>query len=203
MSNPFYSILIIIVSLGFSFFYVKPEYDTSRGGRDNLATLDATLKNTGQIQTLIDQTANTMSSIDAEKLSRFSVFLPETTDPLRLANNIQHIGLSHGIFLQKIKVGDPTKLSEAQPVSGSEGFPVGGVPAAASTPKYATIKTTFSFTTSDTAFKAFLGDIEKNLGLMNVTALTFAPVDTATTGKKTSSNSLYQYDVEIETYSLN
>lgn len=204
MSNPIISFLIIVLSLGFGFFYVKPAYDSAEGRRTDLTTLAETLKNSGEIQALVDQTANTMSGIDADKLTRFSVFLPETTDALRLANNIQHIALSHNITLDKVKVGDPSKAPLVQSTEGVNAgiaAAVSGVQAAAQ--KYATTRTVLAFKANDVAFGAFLGDIERSLGLMDVTMLSLIPVADTQGLKNVPSIPQYQYEIEVDTYSLN
>jgi hypothetical protein len=208
MSNPIISILVLLLSFGFGFFYVKPEYDTMQQRRNDSVVLDATLQSTNEIQSLIQQTGKTLTGINPTDLSRFSVFLPESIDPLRLANNLQHIGFSHGIALTKIKVGASSKTPQIAPdqvaASGIQNV-AAGVAATATAQKYATTATTFDFNASDSAFNAFLGDIEKNLGLMNVTELTFTPVaQTDSTGKVIkSSGPQYLYSMTIETYSLN
>lgn len=199
MNKPLYSTIILILSLGFGFFYVKPQFDITGQHRADIATLDDTLKGTGQIQLLIQQTEKTLGGIDANQLSRFSVFLPETIDPLRLANNLQQIGFSHSIMLGKIKVWESANL----PVAGTTASALGGVVATPKLQKYVTTKTSFDFTASNESFQAFLSDIERNLGLMNVTSLSFVPVAASTDPKiKGPTSPLYQYSVEIETYSL-
>lgn len=189
------------MSLIFGFFYVKPAYDITTGRRADLTTLDATLKSTSQIQTLISQTENTLNAIDPAAQKRFSVFLPATADSIRLANNIQHIGQAHTIVIDKIKGSD-----QARSAPGGTGIQAvaSDINAAAKAKKYVTTKTEFSFTTSDDLFRAFLADLEKNLGLMNVTSLSFtsAPEAVDPLKVKRSTAPQYLYTIIIETYSL-
>lgn len=202
MANPIISIIVIILSLGFSFFYVTPEYAITQKRSVDITTLDRTLKDAGEIQSLINQTETTLNSINPVELSRFAVFLPETTDTLRLANNIQHVGIAHGITIEQLKVDDTSKKGQSADLSGVQGV-AADVSTKTSTPQYTTVKTTFSMTTSDEAFRAFLADLEKNLGIMNVTTLTFTPVTDAASGKiARSAAPQYKYSVAIETYAL-
>lgn len=205
MSNPFFSIIAILASIGFGFFYVKPAYDTMRGRQGDLATLSETLQNTKEIQSLIDKTGKTMDSLDPTELARFAVFLPDTTDPIRLANNIQRMGMLRGIFLGKITIDTDSKnTTGGQNVNVAPAKTAAGQKGTAAQPKYVTTKTAFSFAASDDAFRGFLGDLEKNLGLMNVTSLTFSPVPEGDSGGKVKKLLVpqYQYTIEIETYSL-
>lgn len=203
MSNPFISFLVIILSAGFGFFYVKPSYDTVQQRRIDVAKLDVTLKDTSAIQTLIDQTEKTLGNIDQTELSRFMIFLPQTTDAIGLANNIQHIALGRGIVISDIKV------VESKPKTGSDqqsgiGDVAAGVKAAVSAPTYGTTKTTFTLISNTEAFRLFLGDLEKSLGLMNVTSLSFAPASDSKENQKVKrvGAPVYQYSLEVETYSL-
>lgn len=203
MTNPIFSIITIILSLSFGFFYVKPQFDITQGRRHDLAVLDETLKNTKEIEGLIAETGRTLDSIDPKELERFSVFLPDTTDAIRLANNIQRVAFSHRIALEKIKVENSTKLAAPAPagLSGVEGV-AAGIVAEASLQKYATTKTTLTFTTSDELSRSYLADLEKSLGLMNITALAFTPVVESEKSLR-SAVPQYQYVVALETYSLN
>lgn len=200
--------IAILASLGFGFFYVKPAYDTLNQRKGDLATLGETLQSTKEIQSLIDKTGKTLDGLNPDELARFAVFLPETMDPIRLANNIQRMGMLRGIFLGKINVetltknpapiaGQTANIAPAKAGPGQKGAGVVG-------PKYVTTKTTFSFSASDEAFRAFLGDLEKNLGLMNVTSLKFSPVLESGDNQKIKILLVpqYQYTIEIETYSL-
>ncbi len=208
MSNPIFSISIIILSLGFSFFYVKPEYDAVQTRKNDIVMLGETLQSAGQISSLIDQTNATLNSIDPQKLSRLSVFLPETTDPLQLANNIQHMAQAHGILLGKIAVEQPDASSQPSTNGGvsitSAPSPAGGVGIVASTAKYATTKTAFGFTATSDSFRAFLKDMENSLDIMNITSLTFTPSAASVSVSKSKGPAVPQYDysIEIETYSL-
>ncbi len=209
MSNPIISFLIIILSLGFGFLYVKPEYEITQQRQSEIKTLDTTLNSTSQIQALIDQTDKTLSGIDPAELSRFSIFLPESVDAIGLANNIQHMALSRGIVLTEIKVGDPTNSPNVGG-QGSEGIQgvVSGVQASVQAQPYATTKTSFKFSTNNDNFHAFLGDMEKSLGIMNITALDITPISESTDSSAKTSRARasgapqYQYQIDIETYSL-
>lgn len=209
MNNPIFSILIITLSLGFSFFYVKPGYEAVQQRRSDLATLAITLKSSDEIKGLVDQTEKTLSGLDAQELARFMVFLPETTDSLRLANNIQHIGTANGIRIGKIRVGDSTNMSISSNSAQATGLPgvVATLTSAASAQKYATTKTDFAFVATEEAFRAFLSDLEKSLGLVNVASLTLTPMaDSGDTskGKRIVAVSVpqFEFEMQVETYSL-
>jgi hypothetical protein len=219
MIKPILSFIVLLLSLAFAFFYVMPSFDRVQSHRENLVTLDDTLQKGDVIKKLIADTAESLKSVDTDNLARFEVFLPQTFDSLRFANNLEHLGRSNGIILENIVVEGGKNNTASMPtakntlatnITNTLSLGRGFKSEATNTPagvsgdkKYKTTKATFSFTTSYGGFLLFLDDIEKSLGLINVDTLSFAPTKSAgVNGKKTTGAPIYQYTVEIETYSL-
>lgn len=224
MTKPIVSFIVLILSIGFAFLYVKPAYSLVQERKSDIVSLTAILDNSTKIKTLIDQTAENLKSVNDTEQSRFSVFLPETIDTIRFANNIQHIGLSNGIILADIKVEDASNSSQAgaskdtgatqglvstfslgskiqQAQGGTAGASLGGV--ASTEKKYRATKASFTLISTYETFQLFLDNLEKSLGLINITSLSFAPVQEADVKKsRTPPPPLYQFAVSIETYSL-
>ena len=222
MIKPILSFIVLILSLLFAFFYVMSEFGMVQAHQENLVTLDDTIQKGEMVKKLIADTGESLKAVDADNLARFDVFLPQTIDSLRFANNLQHIGYAKGIVLENIMVDQGAKNTpsvsattkntlgnnvvntfslERATKSKSEATNIpGGV---SGDKKYKTTKATFSLTASYGAFLIFLGDLEKSLGLINITALSFVPTkDASVNGKKGNGLPLYQYTVEVETYSL-
>lgn len=202
MTKPFFSFIIIVISLGFAFFYVRPEYSLVQERSADLATLAVTSKSSSMIKTLINETEKNLNSVNSADLARFDIFLPETIDPIRFANNLQHIGITNGLVLENIKVEEPAR--NTQDGAGTQSSPVVQSQGAALEKKYATTKANFTFTTTYEKFHIFLNDIEKSLGLINITTLSFQPVVEAPDPKKIKivGPQIYQFTVAVETYSL-
>lgn len=220
MIKPILSLIIIVFSLGFGFFYVKPAYDHVQGVRADLAQLDLTSQSAGEIKDIIAETGKSLSTVDPDDLARFDVFLPETLDSIRFANNLQHIGTVNGIALSDIKVDQQEKQKKntsAKPAAGAgtvnkvftierpvaEGAPAvkGGVE---TEKKYVATKASFTFATTYSGFLLFLNDLEKSLGLINITDLSFRELSASADDKGSQKGlpSLYQFSIGIETYSL-
>lgn len=231
MLKPIFSFIVIILSAGFAFFFVKPEYRHMVERRTDLATLAGIFKDTDKIRSLIDQTEETLQSIDPADLARFAVFLPESADPLRIANNLQHTGFANGIVIENIKVeelgnggqkNDAQKGNSQSSLSGATSGAVktfslgskveqaqgvmGGSSKTTATggSNYAIMKANFTFVSTYEAFSKFFFDIENSLGLIDVVSLSFTPVPGAVDIKNVRKPAipLYQYTVEINTYSL-
>lgn len=227
MTKPIISLIVLILSIGFTFFYVVPEYNINKERRGDILSLSNILSTSEEIKTLTEKTKKSLASIPPSGLSRFEVFLPEKIDNIRFANNIQHIGMKNRIILLDIKVegaknGTQNSVTQSDN-SAVQGFvkvasldskinqaegaytmnPAGGVDGSAYK-KYVTTKASFTFTSTFEAFQIFLYDLEKSLGVIDVTSLSFSPVAQAPSsgGGRTSSSLTYQYTMAIETYSL-
>lgn len=221
MNNPIISFSVIVLSLAFVFLYVFPAYSSNQKSRDYVVSLAATLKESEKIRDRIDETKVSMAAIKQSELDQFEVFLPERVDTIRFANNIQSIARTNGIILSNIKIADgisetasseattakqgllrtislDSKTNEAQ---GSEKR-AAGVGSNKPT-KYKATKATFVFATTYEKFHLFLNDLERSLGVIDLVSLSFSPISqdvNAVKGKIPPV--LYQYSMEIETYSL-
>lgn len=229
MAKPIISLIVIFLSIGFTFFYVIPAYELNVARRGDVESLAKILNTSEEIKTLIGETKENLNSIDTAVLSRFEVFLPEKIDPIRFANNIQNIGRKNRIIFSELAVESPEDASQKAVYSdgsnravqglvntislgskisqaGGGGTDVfsdrGGIPGK----KYVTTKATFSFTTTYETFQLFLNDLERSLGVINVTSLSFSPVPAdasdASKKNKTVLAATYQFSMSIETYSL-
>ncbi|MBI5400695.1 MAG: hypothetical protein HZB12_01075 [Candidatus Yonathbacteria bacterium] len=103
MNKLFISFTIIVLSVGFAYFYVKPLYDSTMKRRADFMMLTNIFNNAGEIDALISETAETLAVVDPIKRARFAKFLPESIDSLRFANDLQHIGAKNGIVLENIR----------------------------------------------------------------------------------------------------
>ncbi|MFA5996934.1 MAG: hypothetical protein WC791_00420 [Candidatus Paceibacterota bacterium] len=228
MTKPIFSFIVLLLSIGFALFYVVPAYDYNKARQGDIRFLTKILSTSGEIKTLIEQTKENLNSIDPEVLSRFEVFLPTTIDPIRLANNLQALSRNDRIVLSDIKVeGAAQGKQTMSPLVGLNGAvkglvdsvslgakidQVAGIEAntttagvnAVSGKKYVATKASFGFTTTFETFQLFLNDLERSLGLFNVTSLSFAPGADATDEKKSKNPATqnYQFTMTIETYSL-
>lgn len=199
------SFIVLLFSLGFAFFYVKPEYSKGVGDQANLTKLQQTLSDAKGIEVLIKSTQANLNKIGQNDIANFDVFLPEAIDEIRFANNLQGIGLSTGVILSDIKVLPKDKNDKTTTTASALGD-INTTNSQVSDTKYATTKTSFTFVTDYASFLNFTSALEKSLGLINVTALTFKEVPrpaSANTAKKAgTSPMIFQFSMQIETYSF-
>lgn len=226
MTKPIISFVILVLSIGFAFLYVIPAYNLNVERRGDIESLTKILSTSSEIKTLIDQTKTNLGSIERSGLDRFEVFLPERIDPIRFANNIQYIGRKNRIILSDIKVEGSVNgvVASTTPagVTATQGFikatslgaQIGKAEGAydsqssqtgvQANEKFATTKANFSFTSTFETFQSFLDDLEKSLGVIDVTSLSFSQVtaETSASSPRTPPPPTYQYAMTIETYSL-
>ena len=194
MIRPIFSVIVLAFSLIFVFVYGMEKWTLVQEHLTNLVTLDETLKKSEHIKKLIAETGENLKAVPKENLDRFAVFLPEKIDDIRLANTIQHIGYSNNLLLEGIKVEKSATSSAAGDTASKSSV---------SDKKYKATKVTFALSASYDAFLLFLDDLEKSLGLINVTSLSFTSIgDGGSTTSKKVGPPLYHFVVGMETYSL-
>lgn len=222
MIKSIFSLIVISLSAGFAVLFVMPLYKATETNRADLVTINTTFSDVKEIQTLINNTTDILKTPDAVRQTQlFDAFLPGDVDPIRFANNLRQIGLNNKLALTNIKVEDKVKKvagstesaqagvlentfslnrtpGEANPGQGSAGVTTEG--------KFAATKASFNVTATYAGFNLLLNHLEKSLGLINVTSLSFQERKDLTQAKtiasKTSAPVYYDYTVEIETYSL-
>lgn len=218
MWKPIAYLFIIIASGFFSMTYVLPEYRNVQELRQNVATLNSVLGDTKMIKMLLDETSSLLGSIPKESEERFSLLIPERIDHLRFANTLKVMASNRGIALRELAVSreDAANSVLAGVKNGGGGllsnikdtFTLDPTTRTGSgslaTPKmkeknYVITRATLSFSATYGAFKVFLGDLEKSLTLINVTDLSFAP---RKEGAQKSAVPVYDYTMEVETYSI-
>lgn len=220
------SFIVLVLSASFTFLYVLPAYDVSKERLADIETLSKNLSTSDEIRKLIDSTKEKLNSIDTESRYRFEVFLPEKIDTIRFANNIRNIGNGNMVNMLNIKIEAPIQDVEEEKSLGINGLiqditgrislddaklsqsedPSMQVTSGATLldKKYSTVKAILTFETSLEKFQPFLKDLERSLGLIDITALSFAAssetYDTKKSAMPLSPN--YQFLMTVETYSL-
>jgi len=221
MIKPILALIVIVISAGFAFLYVRPAYERLDTKKTDLAMLNETLTSADEVQKIISETKRNMESITPAEYARFEAFLPEKIDEIRFVNNIVHMGIQRSISVGEIKIlgaeaggasGNNTNGKSAvkglnKVFSLSQLSDEAGAPSSKDTTLtqgFSSRKINFSFIASYPVTLLFLGDLERSLGLINVNNLTLEEYkDTAKDKKTTSSGApLYRSTVEIETYSL-
>ncbi len=222
MIKTIFSLLVIVMSGTFAFYYVEPAYSRMQERRIDLETLNETFKNAEIIKDLIKKTGESLRSVSKIDSDRFDIFLPETIDIIRFSNNIQHLARTNGIVLDNIETDAEQKgTTTSRDMSavillarGTEALgrisPTQDIVAGVveqnvgNEKKYVATEIRFSFTSTYQSMQLFLNNLEDSLAIININELSFSPVAVlpGDTEDVSSTELLYEYTVEAETYSL-
>lgn len=221
MIKPILSLIVIVISAGFAFFYVRPAYERLDTKKADLAMLNETLTNADEVQKIIRETKENMESITPAEYTRFEAFLPEKMDMIRFVNNIVHMGIQRNIAVGEVKILAQESMASGAPTAGAsatagvskvfslsqlsdEGTATASSANNGSQGAFSLHKVSFSFVATYPVTLLFLGDLERSLGLINVNTLALEEYKDTSKNKKTTGSTVPQYrsTVEIETYSL-
>lgn len=203
MINPFFSLIIIVLSVFTALFYVVPLYGEVRAQQSDLQVLKKTLQDTNEINGVIDETTKIMNSIEPGVMKRLDVFIPSTLDTIRFVNNIHEVGTKNNLALNNIKIEEKkgetpigVEVVQRTPiVSGDQALPYNDL--------YTTTKISFDVIATYAEFQLLVDELEKNLGLVNIKSLVFEETkESDKLHKKGAGASVYLFKVEFETYSL-
>ena len=201
MINPFFSLIIIVLSVFIALFYVVPLYGEVRAQQADLQVLKKTLQDTNEINGVIDETAKTMSTIDPGVMKRLDVFMPPTLDAVRFVNSIHEVGTKNHLALNNIKIEDKkgetpigTEVVKRTPI-------VSGDQSLSRKDLYSTTKISFDVIATYAEFQLLIDELEKNLGLVNIKSLVFEETKESDKLHKKGA-AVYLFKVEFETYSL-
>ncbi len=200
------SIVVIVISVAFAFFYVRPQYGRIQNSLADLKILNETLKSTESMKELVKQIGDSLDSIDPADTERARIFLPETIGGVRFASNLQSIAARNGMILMDVNVISGSSKIVNLDANKVVGVNIQKTVGATAEKKYNTTKVNFSLATTYEKFHLLLNDIERSLGIINITSLYFEEYNELLNTKDAENiqkgSLLYQYRIEIETYSL-
>lgn len=172
-------ILFVVIAAGL-FFGVTTglftEIDDLRLEKDRV---NADLTEANSLQERFNTLRGEVNAITQSERDKLALLLPDSVDTVDLLVKINSIGKSSAMTLSNVKI----KVEEAK--SGKVGAQT----------KIAGLGTvTFSFGVSGSygAFRQFLGNLERNFRLVDISAITFSSVE----------KEPYQYNIELKTYWL-
>ncbi len=169
-------LLLIAISIGLFFVYINPAYSEIGALRDQNKSLTAALDRAQQAGIKRDQLLSKRNQFSTEDLNRLQKILPDSIDNIRLVVDINSIAVKYGTSIKAVKV---------EPVVNTPGSPAPATP-------YDGATITFDIVLTYDNFLSFLADIERNLRLTDVVAVSF----------DTGDKSVYQYNVTLKTYRL-
>jgi Tfp pilus assembly protein PilO len=177
-------IILILIAIGLFYTFIDPQYNKVKELRSEANQFDAMLKDVSQIATMRDALMVQYRGIPKEEMEKLEKALPDNSDIVRLALDLDSIASNYGISIKKIEVGekavnDVSAIIIQQPSSA---------------PTYQKETVSFNFVASYDDFRQFVSDMEKSLRIIDIENVEFQVGETE--------SNLYDYKLTIATYWL-
>lgn len=187
----FPTILLAISAIIF-FVVIDPTYGEVKQLRTEVATYNAALDNSAELQEARDTLLEQYKNIKGEDKERLNHFLPNTISNIELILEIEKIASLHGMPIRDIKFESKTE-DKAEAAAGvvAEVDPTEYLP-------YGVFPMEFILEGRYETFLAFLTDLEHNLRLVDIKSISFN-VPEVVAGSTTNPN-IFSYTLKIETY---
>ncbi len=201
------TILFLGASVLIFFFFIDPTYGDIKTLRTNVATYNAALSNSAELEQARDTLVERYKGIKQDDIEKLSHLLPSSINNIELILEIEKIASMHGMPVSDIRFDSTMSANKTedkkadgvpQPSSGNSN-PSDYLP-------YGVFPVEFTVEGKYDTFISFLKELESNLRLVDVKSINFSASgsgETAQNGKPTNTDlGLYRYTLKIETYWL-
>jgi Tfp pilus assembly protein PilO len=190
-------IILIGITASLFFMFTNPIYNDIANLKAQVGSYDDALSNSKMLENERDKLTAKYNDIDPSNLTKLEKFLPQNVDNIRLVLEIEQVATPYGMILKDVRYNTPAEASAgvgAVTVQGS------GNTAASD---YGVFELQFSTSGTYNNFIDFTKDLEKNLRIVDISAISFSS-NTSGAGLLTQPNSseTYKYDFKIKTYYL-
>ena len=179
-------LIIVTIALSVYVLFINERYKDIQQQLVKVQELEVFLADAKTAREKIDEIALRYQSFPLDADNRLNVLLPDKIDSVKLIVDVESVAKRHGLILTSPSV-------------------TGGAPVPNSSDKY--IKHNISFKVSSTYpnFRQFIGDLEKSLALRDFSNVSF--ISTVTAENKNTGNvepefTVFDYQVELTSYSL-
>ena len=191
------SLLLVGVSIGLFFMYIKPAYTNISSIRGQITQYDDAIARATQVLATRDELTNRRKNFNPGDVERLKKLLPDSVDGLRLVMDVNGIALQYsqkGIAGVKISRPDSSGAGNAKVPAGT----VGAVGEAAKGPLYQSVSLNFTVSLTYDQFLKFLKYLVRSLHLVDVTNLSI----TLKPEQQSSPSPIYDYSIALSTYVL-
>ncbi len=172
-------ILFLTISLTLFFGFIDPSYDRVKELRVEESKYDQALDRSKELQQIRDQLLSKYNTFSDENKDRIAKLVPDHIDNVRLILDLDEIAARYGMRVLDVQIANDDSRQTKGQIGPSEN-------------SYESVILTFSVSGTYDTFRAFLGDLERSLRLVDVVGMSFSSNDTG----------IYDYKVHIKTYWL-
>lgn len=197
-------IIFLGIAIAGFFMFTSPLYQNISKMKAQATSYNEALSNSKALENERDKLTAKYNAISVEDLEKIKKLLPDNIDNIRLILEIEKVASPYSMVLKDVKydiVGKETpKIAVATP---------GAVPSAGATPSigitqqavqtnYGILNLQFSVSGTYNNFLKFTKDLQNNLRIVDLSAVSFSSEGDA----KTSPLGIYKYDFKVKTYWL-
>ena len=179
-------IFFMLISSGIYILYVDPTYAEIKVLRAKIDAVEASKIDADTAKQKIDKLAKVESSFPADYVIKLRTLLPDSIDDTRLIIDVNAMALRDGLHIKNPKIS-------TENTSVKKGAPA-----------YIAHNIDFTVTAPYSAFRSFLHDMEGNLSLRDMGAISFSSQtgDAEALKYRNPEQIPHEYHVSFTTYSL-
>jgi Tfp pilus assembly protein PilO len=171
-------LILLGTAVGLFFLFINPQYKEVQSVRAEITEYDKAIEQAKEVGEKRNQLLAKRNSFSADEIKRLQKMIPDKVDNIRLVIDINERASQYGSELKGIGFTNVTDADKK--TVGAVGSP------------YNVTSMTFTVAMTYEQLQKFLGDLEKSLRLIDVSTITFAPVE----------DSIYNFSIGLKTYSL-
>lgn len=175
---------ILIIAGGLLFYFLTiPALNEVKAIKVEMLDYNEALKNSKSIQAKRDDLLTAYNAISPEDREKLDKLLPSSISSIKFVVEVEDIVRRRGLLLKSIDIVEPKKGTGGDAPLAPQEEGIAALP-------YGTIPVSVTLTGTYESFLSFLGDISKDLRLVDINNLTF------TSGEKDS----YEFNLKATTY---
>ena len=169
--------------------FTQPKYQETKDAKQEIQQYDEALDKANELQQLKQSLLSRYNAFDPNDVSRLQKLLPDHVDNVRLVLDLDNMAGTHGMALQNVVISNPGSETGETSAVGTIGT---------ARQKFDSLTLRFSTRATYPTFVQFLEDLESNLRITDLIALTLTPES----GGAEASEPMYRFDITVRTYWL-
>ncbi len=186
--------LLLALSAGSYFLYTKTIYEDAKIVKAEVVKLEDAKTKLDIALKKRDQLSTSFNALDTSLIARLEKLMPDNLDNIKLIIDIDRTAKQYGMILNAVKfdVDKPATTTTPTNATGAT-VPRDNKSALDSKKDYNSFSITTSLTGTFANFTKLMGDMEKNLRIIDITSVTFDAQDT---------KDVYKFEVKAKIYWL-
>ncbi len=189
-------VLLIGLSFGSYFLYTQPIYGEAKVVKEEVVKLKDNEEKLNAALKKKDNLATTYNALDTTLVARLEKLMPDNLDNIKLIIDVDRTAKQYGTILNAVKfdVDQQAKAATGTAAGAAASTSVRDNKTALESKKdYNSFSLTMTFTGTFDNFTKLMGDMEKNLRIIDVTSIVFDAQDT---------KEVYKFEVKAKIYWL-